>query len=113
LPNFGALCADKAYKDETTKADLAARQIELCTPDKWQRGDETDGAWRSLWSRFVSPMWQPVESLFNWLIQRAGLQDASRRRSTKGLLVYCYGKLTVCCFVYCSTLDSHYLSQPT
>ena len=97
-PSFGALFADKAYKDETTKADLAARQVELCTPDKRQRGDETDGAWRSLWSRFVSAMRQPIESFFNWLIQRAGLQDASRVRSTKGLLVHCYGKLTVCCF---------------
>jgi hypothetical protein len=97
-PSCGARFADKAYKDETTKADHAERQVELGTPDKRQRGDQSDGAGRSLWSRFVSAMRQPIESFFNWLIQRAGLQDASRVRSTKGLLVHCYGKLTVCCF---------------
>jgi hypothetical protein len=97
-PSFGVLFADKAYKDETTKAELADRQVELCTPDKRQRGEQRDWAWHSLWSRFVSAMRQPIESLFNWLIQRSGLQDASRVRSTNGLLVHCYGKLTVCCF---------------
>ena len=97
-PSVGALFADKAYKDETTKADLAKRRVELCTPDKRRRGEQSDCAWHSLWSRFVSAMRQPIESFFNWLIQRAGLQDASRVRSTKGLLVHCYGKLTVCCF---------------
>jgi hypothetical protein len=97
-PAFGTLFADKAYKDEVTKADLAKRQVELCTPDKRQRGQEAESAYNSLWSRFVSAMRQPIESMFNWLIQRAGIQDASRVRSTKGLMVHCYGKLTVCCF---------------
>jgi hypothetical protein len=97
-PDFGALFADKAYKDEATKAELAKRRVELCTPDKRKPGEQRDSAWHSLWSRFVSGMRQPIESLFNWLIQRSGLQDASRVRSTNGLLVHCYGKLTVCCF---------------
>jgi len=97
-PNSGALFADKAYKDVALKADLAQGRVELCTPDKRQRGDQSDKAASSLWSRFVSAMRQPIESLFNWLIQRSGLQDASRVRSTKGLLVHCYGKLAVCCF---------------
>ncbi len=97
-PAIGILFADKAYKNELTKAELAKRQVELCTPDKCQRGQEKEAAYNTLWSRFVSAMRQPIESLFNWLIQRSGLQDASRVRSTQGLLVHCYGKLTVCCF---------------
>jgi hypothetical protein len=97
-PAFGLLFADKAYKDEVTKGELLKRQVELCTPDKCQRGQEKEAAYNSLWSRFVSAMRQPIESLFNWLIQRSGLQEASKVRSTKGLLVHCYGKLTVCCF---------------
>jgi hypothetical protein len=97
-PSFGVLFADKAYKDEVTKIELAKRQVELCTPDKRKRGQEAQSAYSSLWSRFVSAMRQPIESMFNWLIQRAGIQDASRVRSTKGLMVHCYGKLTVCCF---------------
>ena len=97
-PAFGVLFADKAYKDAALKAELLARQVELCTPDKCQRGQEKAAAFSSLWSRFVSAMRQPIESLFNWLIQRSGIQEASKVRSTKGLLVHCYGKLTVCCF---------------
>ena len=97
-PALGVLFADKAYKGEVTKAELAKRKVKLCTPDKCQRGQEKETAYNSLWSRFVSAMRQPIESLFNWLIQRSGLQEASRVRSTQGLLVHCYGKLTVCCW---------------
>lgn len=96
-PEGGALFGDKAYGDSQTRAALAARDVTLCVPEKrplrqpeWEPG---------LWSRFVSAMRQPVESCFNWLIQRAGIQDASKVRSTDGLLVHCYGKLTVCCLL--------------
>jgi hypothetical protein len=98
-PDSGALFADKAYKDEALKAELARRQVELCTPDKCPRGGNKATAYNSLWSRFVSAMWQPIESLFNWFIQRSGIQEASKVRSTNGLLIHCYGKLTVCCFL--------------
>jgi len=98
-PPFGVLFADKAYKDEAMKAELAKRKVELCTPDKCQRGQEKAAAYNSLWSRFVSAMRQPIESLFNWLIQRSGIQEAAKVRSTNGLLVHCYGKLTICCFL--------------
>jgi hypothetical protein len=94
-PAEGALFGDKAYGDAETRRALAERDVTLCTPEKrplrqpdWQPG---------LWSRFVSAMRQPLESCFNWLIQRAGIQDASKVRSTDGLLVHCYGKLTACC----------------
>jgi len=50
-PAFGILFADKAYKDELTKTELAKRQVELCTPDKCQRGQEKEAASNSLWSR--------------------------------------------------------------
>lgn len=96
-PEGGALFGDKAYGDAQTRQALAVRRVTLCVPEKrplrqpeWEPG---------LWSRFVSAMRQPVESCFNWLIQRAGIQDASKVRSTDGLLVHCYGKLTVCCFL--------------
>lgn len=98
-PDVGALFADKAYKDEALKAELAEHQVTLCTPDKCPRGGNKETAFSSLWSRFVSAMRQPIESLFNWFIQRSGIQEASKVRSTKGLLIHCYGKLTVCCFL--------------
>ncbi|MBI3650313.1 MAG: IS982 family transposase, partial [Acidobacteria bacterium] len=97
-PAFGVLFADKSYKDEALKAELLQRQVELWTPDKCQPGQEKAAAFHSLRSRFVSAMRQPFESLFNWLMQRSGIQETSKVRSTKGLLVHCYGKLTVCFF---------------
>ena len=96
-PVEGALFGDKAYGDSQTRAALAARRVTLCTPEKRPLRQPE---WRpGLWSRFVSAMRQPVESCFNWLIQRTGIQDAAKVRSTGGLLVHCYGKLTVCCFL--------------
>jgi hypothetical protein len=70
-PAFGVLFADKAYKDEATKAELLKRQVELCTPDKCQRGQEKEMTYTSLWSRFVSAMRQPIESWVYLLIKRS------------------------------------------
>ena len=95
----GALFGDKAYGDVATRAALAARQVTLCVPEKRPLGRPRDEWHTGLWSRFVSAMRQPMESCFNWLIQRAGTQEASKVRSTDGSLMHCYGKLTVCCFL--------------
>ena len=46
-----------------------------------------------LWSKAVSAVRQPIESLFNWLIEKTDIQRASKVRSTKGLLVHLFGKL--------------------
>lgn len=91
----GNLFGDKAYKDATTSATLAAQGVTLCTPDKKKPGQKHHAVGESgLWSRFVSSLRQPVESFFNWLIAKTDIQDASRVRSANGLLVHCYGKLT-------------------
>jgi hypothetical protein len=98
-PEEGAPFGDKAYRDAQTRAALAARDVTLRTPEKRPLGVPKDEWQPGLWSRSVSAMRQPVESCFNWLIQRAGIQGASKVRSTDGLLAHCYGKLTVCCFL--------------
>lgn len=91
-----ALFADKAYACQHTKADFDKAGTALATPTKKQTHqplEQTD----SLWSRFVSSMRQPVESLFNWVIEKTGIQNAAKVRSTDGLFVHCYGKLAVAC----------------
>ncbi len=95
---FGYLFGDKAYADEATKRALAERGTHLVTPYK-RRRNEPETATPALWSRFVSSVRQPLESLFGWLIQRTEIQDASRVRSHKGLFVHCYGKLAVACLL--------------
>jgi Transposase DDE domain len=94
----GYLFGDKAYADEETKRELAARGTHLVTPYKRKR-NEPETAKPALWSRFASSVRQPLESLFGWLIQRTGIQNASQVRSTKGLFIHCYGKLAVACLL--------------
>lgn len=92
------LFGDKAYADTDTKASLQKRNLYLVTPYKRKR-NEAETAVPILFNRFVSSIRQPIESLFGWLIQRTDLQNASRVRSTQGLLVHCYGKLAVACLL--------------
>ena len=94
----GYMFADKAYADEETKKVLMERGTHLLTPYK-RRRNEPQTAEPALWSRFVSSVRQPLESLFGWLIQRTNIQNASRVRSTKGLFVHCYGKLAAACLL--------------
>lgn len=94
----GCLFADKAYSDEETKRALFERGTHLVTPYKRRRGEPQTNE-PALWSRFASSVRQPLESLFGWLIQRTNIQNASRVRSTEGLLVHCYGKLAVACLL--------------
>ena len=77
---------------------FAARGTHLVTPYKRKR-NEPETAATALWSRFISSVRQPIESFLGWLIQRTEIQNASRVRSTKGLLVHCYGKLAVACLL--------------
>lgn len=92
------LFGDKAYSDTDTKATLQKRGIHLVTPYKRKRNEE-ETAVPTLFNRFVSSIRQPIESLFGWLIERTDLQNASRVRSTQGLIVHCYGKLAVACLL--------------
>ena len=46
-----------------------------------------------LYSRAVSKIRQPIESLFNWIIEKTDIQRASKVRSTKGLLVHVFGRI--------------------
>ena len=44
-------------------------------------------------STAVSRIRQPIESLFNWIEEKTGIQTASKVRSTQGLPVHVFGKL--------------------
>ena len=47
-----------------------------------------------LYSTAVSRVRQPVEAIFNWLIEKTDIQKASKVRSTKGLMIHAFGRLT-------------------
>lgn len=57
----------------------------------WEK--QFDRAYNDLFSKAVSTIRQPIESFFNWLIEKTDFQRASKTRSTKGLLVHVFGKI--------------------
>lgn len=102
VPLPGTLFGDKAYCDPTTKESLARQATALCTPDKKEKGQTVYNVGQSgLWSRFVSAMRQPIESFFNWLLDKTDIQNAAKVRSGEGLQVHCYGKLTAAFYLLC------------
>jgi hypothetical protein len=46
-----------------------------------------------LFSKAVLAIRQPIESLFNWLIEKTDIQRASKVRSSKVLMVHVFGRI--------------------
>jgi hypothetical protein len=93
LPTEINLFADKAYADETFKAELRNRKIQLFTPLKKPKKETLSKA-QIRCNKTVSSFRQPIESFFKWLIDKTDIQRASQVRSTEGLIIHCLGKLT-------------------
>ena len=95
--------ADKAYANEPLNKQLQAQgQTTIFTPVKLIKGQsEWERAFNKaaddLFSRAVSTMRQPIESLFGWLIRKTDIQRASLVRSTKGLIAHVFGRIAAAC----------------
>ena len=90
----GVLRGDKAYCDAPLKERLAeAQNLDLLTPIKKEKGQQTLPAADKLYSEAVSRIRQPIESLFSWIDEKTGIQRASKVRSYRGLLVHVFGRL--------------------
>ena len=46
-----------------------------------------------LFSTAVSRVRQPIEAIFNWLIEKVDIQRAGKIRSTQGLLIHAFRRL--------------------
>ena len=88
---------DKAY--EYLKPIASAQKIELVTSIKRQKGQLYLDVADQWLSRAVSQVRQPVESLFNWINEKTGIQKASKVRSSAGLLVHVFGRLAAAMFI--------------
>jgi hypothetical protein len=90
---------DKIYNDHDFFQDIKDRYNScMLTPVKAVKGmaealKKFDRAANDLYSRAVSKIRQPIESLFNWIIEKADIQRASKVRSTKGLILHAYGRI--------------------
>jgi len=70
----------------------------MLTPIKDIKGQselekQRNKAYNDLFSKAVSSVRQPIESLFNWLIEKTNIQKACKVRSTKGLLTFVCGRI--------------------
>ena len=84
--------ADKAYIIETSELLLAEQDSPLNTPVKKKKGEQL-GTAEEILSTAVSRVRQPIESLFNRIEEKTGIQTASKVGSTQGLPVHVFGKL--------------------
>jgi len=90
---------DKIYHDtEMLKIMAGQGNSMVMTPVKAVKGQsEMTNQWgkaaNDLYSRAVSKIRQPIESLFNWIIEKTDIQRASKARSTRGLLVHVFGRI--------------------
>lgn len=90
---------DKIYKDIEYVKNLEKNfNSRILVPVKAVQNQpdtlrQFDKAANELYSRAVSRVRQPIESLFNWIIEKTDIQRASKVRSTKGLLVHIFGRI--------------------
>jgi len=96
---------DKIYNDTGFFKELTTNNNSvMLTPIKGVKNQpdsikQQDKAANDLFSTAVSTIRQPIEALFNWLIEKTDIQKASKVRSTKGLLVHVFGKIAAA-FIY-------------
>lgn len=99
LPHHMTECyADKAYQVEA-KAIHKERHLTLFTPVKKRRGQAFLDVADQWLSAAIAQIRQPIESLFNWINEKTGIQLASKVRSYKGLMVHVFGKLAAALFI--------------
>ena len=87
------LFGDKAFCDPKLRQMLAAQETVLYVPKKKPKGGELNLTEKSF-NRLISKVRQPIESFFKWLNDKTQIQRASTVRSTDGLMLHCFGKLT-------------------
>jgi hypothetical protein len=90
---------DKIYYNKGFFEQLGTEKNSIMlTPVKAVKGQtdwekQFNKAADDLFSKAVSKVRQPIESFFNWLIEKTDFQKASKVRSTRGLMVHVFGKI--------------------
>jgi hypothetical protein len=93
------IIGDKIFACLELNQQIAAQKLEIITPVKLKKGQKYLEAADKLFSSYVSAIRQPVESFFNWLIEKTAIQTACKVRSEKGLWVHSYGRMAAALFL--------------
>jgi hypothetical protein len=92
------LFGDLAYPTSEIIASLKQQNSCLIAPRKKPKGKELTDS-EKYYNKLVRRLRQPIESLFNWIIEKTNIQQASKVRSADALLIHCWGKLAVAFFL--------------
>lgn len=85
---------DSAYFDEANQAYYEKEyNVTIHAIEKRKRGQKELFADQKYLNTMISSIRQPIESFFNWLIEKTNIQNASKTRATKGVLSHIYGKM--------------------
>lgn len=92
--------ADKAYSNgDENKYYKTQKNVSVATPVKLKKGQKKLESADKIYSELVSSIRQPIESLFNWINEKTGIQAASKVRSSNGLMVHTFGRLAAGIFM--------------
>ena len=98
------IVGDKIVASRPTNEQLANQQVEILTPIKLKRGQKRLDAAHQYLSSYISSIRQPVESFFNWIIEKTQIQNASKVRSENALWLHCYARLAAA--IICLVVNS-------
>lgn len=102
FPEFSncKMIGDKAYRSAAEKEKLKNNCNEIHTPVKLSRSKKSLTEDEKVYSKIISAFRQPIEIFFNWLIEKTGIQIASKVRSYKGLMVHIFGRVAAALVLY-------------
>jgi hypothetical protein len=92
------LFADLAYPTPDIITHMKEQGSHLQTPKKKPKGKQLSEQ-EKYYNKLVRKFRQPIESLFNWIQEKTGIEKASKVRSSDGLMIHCWGKLAVALFL--------------
>lgn len=93
------LLGDKVYDDLPSIENLQMQELQLLTAQRRRPFQKQLTAYQKGLSTLVSRHRQPIESFFNWLIEKTAIQTASKVRSFDGLLVFLFGRIAVAALI--------------
>lgn len=101
---------DKAFNDSDLKELFDKSGGSLMLPFKYHRGHTQEyknrhQAANDLTAKTIAKIRQPIESFFAWIIEKTGVQIASKVRSFKGLLKHVFARITSAIFVRMAQFD--------
>lgn len=85
---------DKIYNDADWFEYMREyHNVNISAPVKLKKGQEVLECIDRLYNSAISSIRQPIESFFNWLIEKTHIQSVSKVRSTNGLLSFIFARI--------------------